>query len=78
MQTQIGGKYNMSQLQVVGSDVSAAANGAVSTVASGAALSADSPMLWLLGIGAVTIGLVAFSTHFRVGSLRVAASAGSP
>jgi hypothetical protein len=78
MQTAIGTrKYGMNQSQSYGSDVSAAANGAVGAASTTAnQLGIENPMLWLVGIGAVTLGLVAFSTHVRVGKFAASASAG--
>lgn len=78
MLTDIGAqKYNMPRLQLLGTDPSAAANGAVTTVNSHVGrLDADNPMLWLIGIGAVTLGLVAFSTHVRVGKFTASVSGG--
>lgn len=75
MQTPIGAaKYGMALQQSIGQDVSAAANGAMTTVAShGSGHSVGNPMIWLLGIGAVTLGLVSFSTH--VGDGKISASA---
>lgn len=76
LQTDIGAaKYGMARLQAAGADVSAAAAGAVTT-ARRAGGTVENPMMWLLGIGAVTLGLVAFSTSVRVGSFHAAASAG--
>lgn len=70
-------KYNMATMPAIGSDVSGAANGAVTTVESHAtSLNPDNPMLWLLGLGAVTLGLVAFSTHVRVGKFSASVSGG--
>lgn len=67
--TSIGyAKYNLPTLQNFGSDVSGAANGAVTSAnTSSKATSVENPALWLVGIGALTLGLVAFSTHVRVG-----------
>lgn len=39
-------------------------------------LDPESPQLWLFGIGAVTLGLVAFSTHVRVGKFSADLSGG--
>lgn len=39
-------------------------------------LDPENPMLWLLAIGAVTLGLVAASTHVRVGPVSASVSAG--
>jgi hypothetical protein len=36
--------------------------------------SADSPMLWLLGIGAATLGLIAANTSIKVGKFHASAS----
>lgn len=63
-----GPKYNMPASQPLSADVSAAAGGAVTGIyANVGQLSPQNPALWLLGIGAVTLGLVAFSTHVKVG-----------
>lgn len=55
----------------------AATNGAV-TPAGGHPpfLSAESPALWIVGIGALTFGFIAVSTSVRVGPLRFSAAAG--
>ncbi len=66
-------KYGMAMQPSFGADVSGAANGAVTTAHS-YQNGLDSPMLWLLGIGAVTLGLVAASTHVRVGKFNASAS----
>lgn len=50
-------------------------NGAVTGSRMGR-LDAENPMLWLVGLGAVTLGLIAASTSVRLGPLRVSASAG--
>jgi len=52
-----------------------ASNGAVTNLPFGK-LDPDNPMLWLVGIGAVTLGLVFASTSIRVGPLRASVSAG--
>lgn len=78
MQSQTGySKYGMNAAPY-GADVSGAANGAVNTLASASTgkLNVDNPMLWLFGIGAVTLGLVAFSTHVRVGKFNASVSGG--
>ena len=77
-QTDIGSrKYGMSLEQTYGTDLSAAANGAVTTAASHATgLNLENPMIWLVGVGAVTLGLVAFSSHVRVGKFNASATAG--
>lgn len=36
--------------------------------------SADSPMLWLLGVGAATLGLIAINTSIKVGKFHASAS----
>lgn len=43
---------------------------------SGKALSLENPLLPLAGLVGITVGLVAFSTSVRVGSVRAAVSAG--
>jgi len=57
-------------------DDSALNNSAVTTAGSVGRWDLDNPMLWLVGIGAVTLGLVATSTHVRVGGFRASVSAG--
>ena len=55
----------------------AASNGAVTTgAATRKFLNPESPELWLVGIGAVMLGLIAVSTSVRVGPFRVSGSAG--
>lgn len=78
MQTSIGtAKYGMASFLPASDDQSAAANGAVTGAESHVSgLNAENPALWLLGIGAVTIGLVAFSTSVRVGNVSASLSAG--
>ncbi len=79
MNTAIGtAKYGMAYQQPSGRDDSAAANGAVTSGHAHVASmrSAENPAVWLLGIGAVTLGLVAFSTSVRVGKLSASLSAG--
>lgn len=78
MQTTIGvAKYNMPGSQPAGADYSSAANGAVTTASSNVAqVGVDNPMLWLFGIGAVTLGLIAFSTHVRVGKFSASVTGG--
>lgn len=66
MSTMSAMKYNLGAYPATSRDESAAAIGAVTGAAANVgAMSPDNPAVWLLGIGAVTIGLVAFSTHFR-------------
>lgn len=36
----------------------------------------DSPLFWFAALAAVTVGLIAASTSFRVGPVKVSASAG--
>jgi len=70
-------KYNMVRMPSFGADVSAISGSAVTTGdAHLGSMSAENPMVWLVGIGAVTLGLVAFSTHVRVGKFSASASAG--
>lgn len=76
MFTDAGTKYGMARVQLAGTDTSGAANGAV-TSGQLATHSIENPMVWLIGIGAVTLGLVAFSTHVRIGAFKASASAGS-
>lgn len=79
MTTTIGvRKYNMAAAAPLTADVSGVANGAVTTVNSHlGALNPDNPMMWLFGIGAVTLGLVAFSTSVRIGAFKASVSGGS-
>jgi len=51
-------------------------NGAV-TGSRMSGLDPDNPMLWLLGIAAVTLGLIGATTSVRFGPFRASASAGS-
>lgn len=54
---------------------SGAANGAVtSSPGSKSLMSGDNPGLWLLGIGAATLGLIAASTSIKVGPFHASAS----
>ena len=70
-------KYGMPDDQPHGSDVSGAANGAVTGVNSHlAGMGVHNPATWLVGIGAVTLGLVAFSTSARVGKFSASVSGG--
>lgn len=69
-------KYGMETgpLAVVAGPVSAGVhNGSVTSDGVGR-FSADSPMLWLLGIGAATLGLIAVNTSIKVGKFHAAAS----
>lgn len=58
-----------------GLTLAGASNGAVTTPKV-AKFDADSPMVWLLGIGAVTLGLIAASTSVRLGPIQASISAG--
>jgi hypothetical protein len=70
-------KYGMASQQPTGADQSAAANGAVTSINSHVtSLSAENPALWLLGLGAITLGLVAFSTSVRVGKISASVATG--
>lgn len=70
-----GIKYNMPAYAPQGADNSGAANGAVTGInANLGQLGPTNPALWLLGIGAITLGLVAFSTHVRVGGVSASVS----
>ena len=72
-------KYNIDPYTPAGADYHGAANGAVTSRDSNVgSFNAENPMVWLVGIGAVTLGLVAFSTHVRVGNLRAGVDAGTP
>lgn len=57
-------------------DASAVTNAAVTGGGKPGRLDIDNPVVWLVGIGAVTLGLVAASTHVRVGAFRASVSAG--
>lgn len=37
----------------------------------------DNPLLWAVGLGALTLGLIAASTQIRIGKARLAVSAGN-
>lgn len=71
------GKYNMAPAPATADD-SAAANGAVTNV--GAEVSnlhnLENPAAWLIGLGALTFGLAAFSVSGRVGTVSASVSAG--
>jgi hypothetical protein len=69
-----GAKYGLSAMQPLTKDLHAASNGAVQAAQSSTA--AENPLVWLVGIGALTLGLVAVSTSVRIGPLRASASAG--
>lgn len=71
-------KYGMPTLAPATATAGAgASNGIVATERGfSGRLDPENPMLWLLGIGAVTLGLVAASTSVRVGPVKVSASAG--
>jgi hypothetical protein len=72
-------KYNINGHQTLSADQSGAANGAVTTRDSHvASVNAENPFVWLFGLGALTLGLVAFSTHVRVGNIRAGVDAGTP
>lgn len=53
---------------------SGAGNGAVTTDPTSGRFNIDGPMVWLLGIGAATLGLIAVSTSIRVGPFKASAS----
>jgi hypothetical protein len=55
---------------------SGASNGAVVTHPALGRLNPENPMLWLLGIGAVTLGLIGATTSVRFGPIRGSASVG--
>jgi hypothetical protein len=69
-------KYGMPLLAPMTADVSGLDNAVTPSHAGRGQLDPDNPMLWLLGIGAVTLGLVAASTHVRVGPVTASLSAG--
>lgn len=61
-------KYNMPATMPAGDVGSGAAAGAVTGITANLGqMGVTNPATWLLAIGAVTLGLVAFSTHVRVG-----------
>jgi hypothetical protein len=72
-------KYGMPQLTSVGTMpvAAGASNGAV-TPGSGRRrfLDPGSPELWVIGIGAAMLGLIAVSTSVRVGPVRLAGAVG--
>lgn len=59
-----------------GMPTTGSSNGAVTAGGLTSRIDGDNPMLWLFGIGAVTLGLVAASTSLRVGPVRASVSAG--
>lgn len=70
----VAAKYGM--IQIVpppGPSGAGLANGSVTTDPATARFSVDSPMVWLVGIGAATLGLIAASTSIRVGKFRASA-----
>lgn len=71
-------KYGMPTLAPTTATAGAGAhNGVVATEhAFTGKLDPENPMLWLVGIGAVTLGLVAASTSVRVGPVRIAGAVG--
>lgn len=71
-------KYGMPTLMPATATPGAgASNGSVSTERSFTGrLDPENPMVWLVGIGAVTLGLVAASTSVRFGPVRASVSAG--
>lgn len=77
MQSTIGvQKYNFDAHPAYTPDASGI-GGAVTTAEShSTSINIDNPLVWLVGIGAVTLGLVAFSTHVRVGSFNASVSGG--
>jgi hypothetical protein len=74
MSTMITSKYGAPSYQRATSDASPIGAAAVTSGAKTTRLSPENPMLWLFGIGAVTMGFVAFSTHARVGKLKASLS----
>jgi len=55
-------KYNLAALPSASPDASSLNTAAVTTPADSAGLSASNPMVWLVALGAATLGLVSFST----------------
>jgi hypothetical protein len=78
MQNDLGStKYGMALLPQATADVSGLDNALAPSPAGNAGqFHPDNPMLWLLGIGALTLGLVAASTHVRVGPITASVAAG--
>lgn len=76
--TAMGVKYNLGSAPAIGSNHSGAANGAVTgyNQPPASAFHPDNPMLWLVGLGAVTLGLIGVSTHVRVGKISAGIDAG--
>jgi hypothetical protein len=72
-------KYGMHDSAPPNRDRIAANNAAVTTTDSHVTgINPENPFVWLVGIGALTLGLVAFSTHVRVGNVRAGLDAGTP
>lgn len=71
-------KYGLGGSASIGTDHSAAANGAVTGTNQGpaSALHPDNPMTWLVALGALTLGLIGVSTHVRVGKISAGVDAG--
>jgi hypothetical protein len=77
MSQPLASKYGMHSLTLapMSEPGSGASNGAISGDVH-KLLDPDNPMLWLLGIGAATLGLVAASTSLRVGPVRGSVTVG--
>lgn len=68
-------KYGLATGQPLSRDQHAASNSAVTTTGP-AGLSLENPLLWLVGLGAVTIGLAAVSVSGRIGPIKASISGG--
>ena len=59
-----------------GMPTTGSSNGAVTAGGLTSRIDGDNPMLWLFGIGAVTLGLIGANASFRAGPFRASAGAG--
>ena len=71
-------KYGMPDVGPQGSAPVApgASNGAAGTTGGRGFWDVESPEIWLFGLGAVMLGLIAVSTSVRVGPLKLSGSVG--
>lgn len=67
-------KYGAPAYPQATSDASPLATTAVTSGNRPNRFSGENPMWWLVGVGAVGLGFVAFSTHARVGKLKASVS----
>lgn len=69
-------KYGAPVYQASSPDTGASAITAAAVTSGNAPgrLSLENPVIWLVGIGAATLGLIAVSTHARVGPLKASVS----